>query len=114
MQRKTYEQVPVWPEEEENPKNLENIDESEFTTGTSEPELKQEKFLSQEESVENLKFLVDHFRNLAQAKDAVIRIYRDQLDEVRRSHGMKEYRWDVLRRELEDRILSLLPKKKKK
>jgi uncharacterized protein YllA (UPF0747 family) len=57
----------------------EDLKDSELTAYTSEPELKEEQ------SISELKFLLQHFRSLAEAKDTVIRDYREMLERLKPS-----------------------------
>jgi predicted transcriptional regulator len=76
-----------------------------------------------EETREELKFLVEHFRKLAQDKDQVIATYRDFLEKLKpfiereHSHIMKFGFLHKEIRELKDELAELtrkLPKKKKR
>jgi hypothetical protein len=79
------------------------IDESEFTQGTKEPELKEDN------SIDHLKYLVDHFRKLSNDKDAIIRQYREMLERVKPSFEREEF----MRRRILDQN-DLIQQQKKK
>jgi uncharacterized membrane-anchored protein YhcB (DUF1043 family) len=68
-----------------------------------------------DESIENLKYLVEHFRKSASEKDVVIKFYRDLLQDTKNFSDYKlEYRHRIETQRLNDLIESMQEKEKKK